>query len=282
VNPYPPSPGEGPRPPAVPVPRAGEPAGPPVVRSQPGRGRHGASIAAGAALAVAALVAGTAVAVLGTRRGDEGPDPFQGAYPIVPATPSATSTVRWTPGGRPAGPLRRFPGRPSRVAGTVVDRRAGLSYARLGPPWSPIKGVGSHSAGVEYVLSKPSFQWYGSVGSSPLLEKFTPVVLATAGPYRLRAAAELSARLRVSNQAPSGLTPIAGQPLRVGGHRAWLTGYRVRFGSPFNGITERTYVIVAVDTGRRLPAIFDASLAKPKYAMLPDINTAVKSLRVVR
>jgi hypothetical protein len=239
-------------------------------------------IAVGAALAVAVLAAGTAaVAVLATRRGDEGPDPYDGAYPLVAATPSPTSTISWTPSGHPAGPLRRFPGRPSRVAGRVADRRTGLSYLRPGPPWTPIRGAGFHTAGVEYTVTKPAFQWYGSVGSSPLLEKFAPAV-AAAGPYGLRAAAELTARRRAGDQPASGLTPIAGQPLRVGGHRAWLTGYRVRLSPPVNGITERTYVIVAVDTGRRLPAIFDASLAKPKYALLPDINTAVKSLRVVR
>jgi hypothetical protein len=37
----------------------------------------------------------------------------------------------------------------------------------------------------------------------------------------------------------------------------------------------------AVYTGRRLPAIFDATLDTSKYAMLPDINTVLKSLRPI-
>jgi hypothetical protein len=225
------------------------------------------------------LAAAAAIVVFATRGGDGGPDPYAGAYPVVSAAPSPSETITWAPTVPPAGPLPRFPGRPSRVAGTIVDREAGLSYARPGAPWRLIKGFGSHTAGVEYTIEKPKFRYYGTLGSNPMLAKFSP---ATVGPNRLRAAAELSAQQWSLEQSADGLTPIAGQPLKVSGRQAWLAGYRASFTDSYDGVKEQMHIVVAVDTGRRLPGMFDATVAQPKYILLPDINTLVRSLRVIR
>jgi hypothetical protein len=230
-------------------------------------------------LLVGAVFAATVVAfVLLKVRADGGPDPYAGAYPVVTAAPSPTSTVTWAPSGRPAGPLRPFPGKGTKVTGVVVDKSAGLSFARLGAPWKPIKGVGSHSAGMEYVVEKPKFQWLTGAYSGLLYDKLAP---AATGPNALRAAAELTAQQSVKN-LDGRLTPIAGQHFKVGGHQAWLSGYRANYTNPYSGITERTMIVVAVDTGRKLPGVLEISVAKPVYKLLPDITTLIKSLKVVR
>jgi hypothetical protein len=229
-----------------------------------------------AVLAVLA-VAGTAVGLL-IRPDEHGPDPYKGAYPLISPTPTPTAVV-WTPSGPPAGPLRRFRGRPSKVIGRVIDHQSGLSYARLGAPWRLITGVGGHTGGVEYTVEKPKFEWFGTVGSRLLDAEAAP---AATGPSRLRAAAELGAQRWGDGLGVSKLTPIAGQPMKVSGRQAWLAGYRGAVDSPVTAVTERIFVVVAVDTGRPVPGLLELSLGKPKYALLPDFNTAVSSLRVIR
>lgn len=252
----------------------------------PPAGRAGAHRAGGrryvlvtvmAVLAVVALVAAGTVVGLRMRQGEAGPDPYAGAYPTYSPTP--TPTAAWTPSGPAAGPLRRFPGRPSKVIGQVVDKQAGLAYSKLAAPWQPIKGFGSSTAGFEYTVDKPKFQWYGTVSSEPLDRRLAPIAT---GPNRLRAAAELSAAQWAKEQSVTKLTPIAGQAMRVSGRQAWLAGYRATITGSASGINERIVVMVAVDTGRAQPGVLQAMVGQPKYAMLPDVNTAVTSLRVVR
>jgi hypothetical protein len=160
----------------------------------------------------------------------------------------------------------------------MVDKSAGLSFARLGAPWKPLKGIGTHTGGQEYVVLKPDFRWLAGGYSGVLYEKLAP---AATGPQALRAAAELTAQQSIKN-LDGRLTPIAGQSLKVGGHPAWLAAYRANFTDPYDKITERTMVVIAVDTGRRLPGILELSVAKRAYRLLPDLTTLIKSLKVVR
>ncbi|MCW2888673.1 MAG: hypothetical protein JWL58_5535 [Streptosporangiaceae bacterium] len=228
-------------------------------------------------LAVAALAAAALVFVLLKGRSEGIPDPYAGAYPVVTAAPTPTSTVSWAPSGPPAGRLRPFPGKGSKVTGVIVDKIAGLAYARLGAPWKT-KGAGSHSAGQEYSVEKPKFRWLTGAYSAPMEDKLAP---AATGPQALRAAAELTAQESVK-LLDGKLTPIAGQQLKVNGRPAWLAGYRAGFTNSISGVTERTMVVVAVNTGRRLPGVMEISVAKQVYKLLPDILTLIKSLKVVR
>jgi hypothetical protein len=52
------------------------------------------------------------------------------------------------------------------------------------------------------------------------------------------------------------------------------TGDRVQKG--------QTEVVVAVDTGRRMPAIVEITIPSNQPNLLPDINHVVRSLHVVR
>jgi hypothetical protein len=227
-----------------------------------------------AALA-AVVIAAAAVAVVVLRgRSPSGPDPYAGSYPLVGA--SASPGLTWQPSGPPAGPLKRFSGHRSRIVGKVVDRRVGLAYARLAPPWKPVTAVGG--VGIEWTVQKPAFHFWAGAYSDPL----DPDLLAVArGPNGLRAAAELDAR-KWAKEHNGTLSPIAGQPLKVSGRNAWLAGYRVRTPDSHDRIPERALVVVVVDTGRSVPAAFEVSVARPKYLLLPDINTLVGSLRVIR
>jgi hypothetical protein len=261
---------------------AGGPGGPGPGPGGGGRWRGGgprrrAWIGAAAALAAVTLAAAVAAVVAGRDRAPAGPDPFAGAYPVVGASATAKPAYTWQPAGPPAGPLKRFAGHATRVVGTVVDRRSGLAYAKLAPPWMPTPGL-SHSAGIEWTVRKPRFHWWAGAYSDLLDSDLVP---AARGPGGLRAAAELAAA-KWAKTYEGTLIPTAGQPLRVSGRHAWLAGYRVRTPDAFDHIPERALVVVVVSSGRRVPALFEVSVAKPKYLLLPDLNTLVGSLRVVR
>lgn len=246
------------------------------------------SVVAGVAALV--VVAAAAVAFVVGRRADSGPDIYAGSYPLITPTPTPTTTTSpvptWRPTGPPAGPLPVFKGTRSKVAGRITDRAAGLSYARFGPPWrrpgilssghTTAQMMDGHGPGGE------NDYWYMEVDCGPL-----PAELAHAatGSNALRAAAELYAQQWIHNLYMDAFkrTELAGQSLTVDGHRAWLTGLRATHtDGPFQAMKSQTEVIVAVDTGRRRPAVVSIAVPANKYRLLPDINLVVRSLRVVR
>jgi hypothetical protein len=246
-------------------------------RRRPGRrGARGSLIAAGGAALAAVVIAAVIVAVVVKRdRPPAGPDPFAGSYPLVGA--SASAAITWQPSAPPAGPLKKFPGVSSKVIGTISDRKVGLSFAKLAAPWRVAKPVG-HSAGIEWDVRKPKFHWWAGAYTDLLRDDFVP---ASKGPNGLRAAAELEAAKWAKTYTA---TPIAtaGEPLQIDGRSAWLAGYRVPTPDSWDGTTERALVVITVNSGRSVPAVFEISIAKPKYQILPDVNTLVSSLRVIR
>jgi hypothetical protein len=238
-------------------------------------------IAAGAAFV---LVAAAAIVFLLNRRTDSGPDAFAGAYPLVTAAPTGVPALTWKPTGTPAGPLPRFAGAGSRVTGTVVDRRSGISYARLGPPW---KVLGSrlntdHTSGQEVNSPRKDYQhfWYAAVYVGPLDPK-----LDVAGPQRLRAAAELTGQQFVKElYSDDGVRKdLAGAAMTVDRHRAWITAFRMSHRTDTGRVEKnQTEVVVAVDAGRREPAIVEITIPGNQPRLLPDIDHVVRSLHVVR
>jgi hypothetical protein len=233
--------------------------------------------AGGAALGAAVIAAAVVFVVAKRDRSPAGPDPYAGSYPVVAGSDAPSAAVTWRPTGPPAGPLKRFKGRPSQVIGKIVDRSAGLAYAKLAPPWRQAPGV-THSAGIEWDVQKPKFHWWAGAYSDLISDDFES---AAKGPDGLRAAAELDAA-KWAKTYDGKMIPLAGQPLKVSGRSAWLAGYRVRTPGSFDRIPERALVVVVINSGRRLPAVFEVSIAQPKYQILPDINTLVSSLRVIR
>jgi hypothetical protein len=237
-------------------------------------------IGTGAAVG-AVVIAAAVVAVVALRdRSPSGPDPFAGSYPVVGASSLPSAGITWQPTGRAAGPLKRFSGRASPVIGKIVDQKTGLAYAKLGAPWKPLTGIGPHTGGMEWNANsgKPNFHWWAGFYSGPLDEDFVP---AAKGPNGLRAAAELTA-VKWAKTYDGTTRPIAGQAMKVSGRNAWLAGYRVLTPNSHDKIPERAVVFVVVNAGRAVPSVFEVTAAKPKYQILPDFNTLISSLRVIR
>src|SRR5438876_973598 len=158
------------------------------------------------------LLAGTGCAA----SAGNGASVYAGAYPVVSPMPSPLDPeLTWTPTGKPMGPLRPYPGKGSKVIGTIVDKAAGLRYAKLGAPWHA-KGIGQDTGGQEFDIKKPVYSWLGGAYSGPLHAGLAPGVKA-AGTNRLRAAAELSVRNVTFGDDQNKVTPIAGAPLKIGG-----------------------------------------------------------------
>ncbi|MFB9831573.1 hypothetical protein [Actinoallomurus acaciae] len=237
-----------------------------------------------AAAAAFVLVVAAAIVFLLNRHTDNGPDAFAGAYPLVTAAPTGVPALTWQPTGTPAGPLPTFSGSGSRVTGTITDRQSGISYALLGSPWKRLTSrlTSFHTSGEEVDSKRKSYKyfWYAAVYVGPLDPK-----LAVAGPQRLRAAAELTGK-----QFTEGLysdddprKELAGAAMTVDGRSAWVTAFRMTHTAAGDRVEKgQTEVVVAVDTGRRMPAIVEITIPSNQPSLLPDINHVVHSLHVVR
>ncbi len=235
-------------------------------------------IAVAAALVVAAAAA--IVFVLG-RHTATGPDAFSGAYPLVTAAPTGQPALTWRPTAAPAGPLPTFPGTGSKVSGRFVNRSAGLSYVRFGAPWvnrSP--GDVETRQEIDGKIKDYLHFWYVAISVAPLDPK-----LDVPGPQRLRAAAELTGAAFVKQlySDDGARKDLAGAPMKVDGRPGWVTAFRMTHTTDTQRVEKsQTEVVVAVDTGRRLPAILEITIPNNQSSRLSDINRVVRSLHVVR
>ncbi len=239
-------------------------------------------IAAAATLVVAAVAA---VVLVLTRHADAGPDPYAGTYPLVTPAPTVSPGPTWRPSGRPAGRLPVFHGTGSRVAGRITDRAAGVSYAKFAPPWHAPKQLGHDTTAAQLIDGGRNagygHYWYIAVYSGPLPAKFSG---AAPGPYALRAAAELYGRDWAGElyDEHDRRTELAGQSMTIDRHHAWLSAFRMTHldGTP-RVEKAQTEVVITVDTGHRVPTLVTITVPSNKAALLPDINTLVRSLHVV-
>jgi hypothetical protein len=237
-----------------------------------------------AAAAAFVLVAAAAIVFLLNRHTDDGPDVFAGAYPLVTAAPTGVPALVWRPTGTPAGPLPTFPGAGSRVAGTIVDRQSGISYPLLGSPWKRLTSrlSADHTSGQEVNSRLKDYKhfWYAAVYVGPLDPK-----LDVAGPQRLRAAAELTGQdfVKTLYSDDGSRKELAGAPMTVDRRNAWVTAFRMTHTQDTGRVEKsQTEVVVAVDTGRREPAIVEITVPGNQSRLLPDVNHVVRALHVVR
>lgn len=202
------------------------------------------------------------------------PFPLPSGFSPAPA-PSATK-------GKPAGPLPRYDGTLSRVKGRIKDRQAGLSYAKLDAPWQEASEEVRQFTARQAVVTENSGAslWYAEVASMPLDEDNQH---AYTGPESLREVAEAQSRDLQITTHPTGSRreEVAGERLKVSGHKAWLTGFRLSFSDPRFRVTEETVVVVAVDTGKDRPGILYTAIPGSHEELRADINTVVESLRVL-
>lgn len=237
-----------------------------------------------AAVAAFVITGAAAVVFLLNHHAKTGPDAFAGEYPLVTAAPTGIPALSWRPTGAPAGPLPVFPGAGSRMSGRIIDRTTGISYARLGTPWHQLKArlSAEHSSGqeVDGKIKDYKHSWYAAVYVGPLDPK-----LAVAGPQRLRAAAELTGQEFVKSLYMGGgrRKDLAGAALTVDHRPGWVTAFRMTHTTDTDRVEKgQTEVVVAVDTGRRMPAVVEITIPSNKPQLLPDINHMVRSLHVVR
>jgi hypothetical protein len=232
-----------------------------------------------------AVLAAAAIAFVMLHRPEAGADPFAGAYPLVTPSPTVSPAPTWQPTGPPAGPLPTFHGRTSPVSGRIRDRKSGISYVRFAQPWhGPGVFSGFHTAGQELDSKRRDAKhfWYASVYSGPLPKQFD-----VPGPNRLRAGAELAGRDMVSFIFPDNAVrkEIAGAPTRVAGLPAWVSAFRI-FHPPGSNNVERsrTVAVVTIQNASASSGVSVIELSVPsnQNRLLPDINLAIRSVRIFK
>lgn len=266
----PPAPGYAPPAPAFPT-APPAPAFPtaPVRR----RGRRLPWLVGGASLA--ALVAAAVVVVFVVRGGGDN-------EPAAPPLPSSAASSR-AGGGAAADPASR-----SAVIGRITDRGLGISYARLGPPWTPATGSWLRpdyfSAGQVSVVQAP-FEQYESFNATSLSGSLRPdESVGYAGPRDLPVVGRRVTEriLREHFNLPSRRTPISAGPYRVAGRPAWLDRFRLDFTDARARdwkFTADTVAILVLDLGDHRPGLLWVSVPDT-FPHQGDIDQVLTSVRV--
>ncbi|MFG2002264.1 hypothetical protein ACGFNU_24240 [Spirillospora sp. NPDC048911] len=182
--------------------------------------------------------------------------------------------------------LKRFAGRPSRMLGRVPDAHSGLSYPRLAAPWQvPTKknklGVTGWSGQQILVTEKRAGQmWYGQLLTGTLVPTLRG---AYKGPESVKPVAALAATGFEQSYYgfPHKTTPLASQPLAIGGRKGWLIASYLTYKRAGVRATGEVVVTAIIDTGRPSPGVVFASLPNTHRRLWPDLNQFVAQLKVV-
>ena len=187
------------------------------------------------------------------------------------------------------GGFPEFPGAPSAVTGRVTDSDAGVSWDRLGDPWTlePQKTGGDFNNNLFFITDRytgtngETGTWSANVLSGVL----GPDSKASyAGPRSLKEAANaFITNVIMAKEYFPGSTrqDFTSHSLTVSGRRAWLLGFRVNYRVKGVRATQDTDVAVLVDTGTGpSPAVFVVSVPNDVNDLLPDITAELRSLQV--
>ncbi|MEU6785476.1 hypothetical protein ABZ912_40335 [Nonomuraea angiospora] len=256
----------------------------------------------GSAVLLAELVIGIPMAAGGgsAREPRPMPSPPPRVTPVTPSPPSAEpaptptlATATPSPSGLevtriPEGrvvKLRRLPGQGSPVIGRVTDPRTGLSFAELGSPWRRSRPIGDGPIqdgryNLRQTLLTETYgtdgdrEWWADIDSQHLWSDLD------AGDS-LYDAARAMLDYKQGGAFPSGTTgrDLASQPVR----RGWLLARMIRMPQSPDGRKARQElsVAIAVDTGRPRPALLWITIPDTHRRLWPDVDTLVKSLKVV-
>ncbi|WP_433240198.1 hypothetical protein [Actinomadura nitritigenes] len=249
-----------------------------------GGGRSRLVLIGGVGLLVVALLAAGGVYYMTHKTDDPPADPAvktggagTGAQPAQPEEPQVT-----VPADRP---LKRFPGKPSKVLGRLTDAASGLSYPRLGPPWQlPTKKNKLSTpgwSGQQIVVTERHGQqlWYGQLLTGAL----PPTLLgAYKGPGSVKKTTALAEQGYESQYYafPHKSAPLASQALNVDGHKGWLIASYLTYKRPGVRATGEIVATAVIDTGHRTPAAVFASLPNTHRKMWPDLNEFLGRLKV--
>ncbi|MFC7716689.1 hypothetical protein [Nonomuraea recticatena] len=189
--------------------------------------------------------------------------------PAAPAPSSAADEVVLTPAPESLA-FPAMPGKASKVVGKIVDRRTGITYPRLGKPWT--------------AKSFPPFaiaQRAGKVALPHTMVASAPLPVAADKPSSLadyRDLAVRAARWSLRSQHPEGATVTwtGSQKLAVG--KGWIVGFKVDY--TFGGRRQSSQALAAVvDAGKSKPAMLLATIPESGKGHWRDLNSLVKGLR---
>ena len=227
-----------------PEPLYGQPPAPPYAGPPPGTGGRSALpwlLAGGAVLIVIVVVVVTSVVLFG---GDDG-DPDASPGSPTP-TASAGSSAATATGTRSA------------VTGTVTDAKAGISYARLGPPWQIADASwmrpGLFDAGEVSIVQEP-FEEYASFNATSLsgVPRSDESAGYTGSQDLSTVAQRVTNRILAEHFAFDKTRRTLSSGARtVDGHQAWLEEFRLDFpGAGAKGwkFSADTVAILVVDAG---------------------------------
>jgi hypothetical protein len=236
-------------------------------RTPPARRQRSRAVLLATAGAVAVVVVGVAAAAAFGGQGNGGP--ASAPVPSVPAVPSAGPTPL-------AKPFPRYPGTKSLVIGRIIDRKAHLSYSRLGGKWSLGQDPRKLATALGVSRKGPQLRGVMEAGRAEYLSAPLPATLGTSATPE--AAQAVARKVIGTGQAkPPTLRTYAAERL-TGGLQGWWVGVQALTGS-----TDGEIVAVAVvDTGAARPGVFYVAVPKGDKAVRTDIRALVKSLRVVR
>jgi hypothetical protein len=203
-----------------------------------------------------------------------GEDPAQSNVPTTApsASPKASASRQSTTIPR----LRAYPGKAAPVTGTVADATAGISVPRLGGTWRvdtrpTVKGTYGFDTR-QYAMLGDNLA--AQLLTGPLSPKLASFYTSKTDLEPVIKQVVLNARKRFF---PAGNTvrKIAQQNIKVGDSTGRVVAYSL------SSTTQKaTIVTIAVNTGNSVPAIVYLSVPSEGKALLPDINTVVKQLKV--
>ncbi|MFD0901245.1 MmpS family transport accessory protein [Actinomadura sediminis] len=175
--------------------------------------------------------------------------------------------------------LKRYPGTGARVVGRVTDAEARLSYAELGRPWEPFstEPYGPYTGSQKF---ETEAEWQALIGSRVVDDG---VMGAYSGPNRLRDVAAAIQDARQFDGFREGTTgrDVASQPFKVSGRPAWVLVREMHFEQSDLRATMDLSVVVVVDTGQERPSSLWIDIPNTHQQYWADVNTIVRSLRVV-
>ncbi|MGI8328868.1 hypothetical protein ACRYCC_02820 [Actinomadura scrupuli] len=235
----------------------------------PARRQRSRAVLLATAGAVAVVVLGVAAAAAFGGERNRGPVSAPVPSAPVPAVPSASPTPA-------ALPFPRYPGGKSLAIGRIIDRKAHLSYSRLGGKWSLGQDRRKLATALGVSRKGPQLRGIMEAGRAEYLSAPLPASLGSSATPE--AAQAVARKVIGTGQAkPPTLRTYAAERLS-GGLKGWWVGFQALTGS-----TDGEIVAVAVvDTGAARPGVFYVAVPKGDKTVRPDIRALVKSLRVVR
>ncbi len=269
-------------PPLGPAPAYGQGGPPPGFGPPPAKSRKNGLpwVIGGAGLTVIVVVAAVVVFVL--RGGDQSEAASPSSAAAAPSV--APSAEPSTDGAAPA----PAPAARSAVIGRITDPKLGISYARLGAPWTLASGSWLRpdyfSAGQVSIVQAP-FEQYESFNATSLSGALRPdESVGYADPRNLPVPGRRVAQriLREHFNLTSRRTTISSGPYRVAGRPGWLERYRLDFPDAKARdwkFSADTVAILVLDLGDRRLGLLWISVPDT-FPNQGDIDQVLASVRI--